>query len=156
MTTTPDRIEKRIILKAAPARVWRALADAEAFGSWFGAELRGPFAPGTTVHGKITHPGYEHLHLELQIERMDEGKLFSFRWHPYAIEADVDYSKEPTTLVELRLEPAPEGTLLVVTESGFDQIPAERRPRAFEMNSGGWQAQLHNIERYLTDVAHVA
>src|SRR5262245_14249994 len=153
MTTTsdrtPDRIEKQIELRASPERVWRALTSAREFGAWFGCEISSDFAPGTTVHGRITTKGYEGLAMELQIERMDRERLFSFRWHPYAIDPEVDYSREPTTLVELRLEPAAAGTRLVVSESGFDRIPADRRPRAFEMNAGGWEAQLRNIERYL-------
>lgn len=149
MTTSSDRIEKRITLRATPARVWRALSDAREFGTWFQADLRGDFAPGAKVSGKLTHPGFEHVTMELAIERMERERLLAFRWHPYAIEAGVDYSAEPMTLVELRIEPVPEGTLLVVTESGFDSIPAGRRLKAFEMNSNGWAAQLRNIERHV-------
>jgi uncharacterized protein YndB with AHSA1/START domain len=144
-----DRIEKRIELAATPERVWRALTSAREFGTWFGAKLEGDFAPGATVRGPITYTGYEHLTLEITIERMDERRLLSFRWHPHAVETGVDYSQEPTTLVEFRLEPSPAGTLLVVTESGFDRIPAGRRPKAFEMNSSGWAAQMANIARHV-------
>jgi uncharacterized protein YndB with AHSA1/START domain len=149
MTTTPDRIEKRITLRATPERVWRALSSPREFSAWFGVDLRDDFIPGTTVRGPITSKGYEHLTLEMTIERLDKERLLAFRWHPHAIEPNVDYSSEPMTLVEFRLEPVPEGTLLVVTESGFDKIPASRRPRAFEMNSGGWAAQLENIARHV-------
>jgi uncharacterized protein YndB with AHSA1/START domain len=149
MTTTSDRIEKRISLKAAPARVWRAISDARELGTWFGVDLRDDFAPGATVRGKLTIKGYEHVTLEMTIERIERERLFSFRWHPYALDPSVDYSKEPATLVEFRLEPEGEGTLLVVTESGFDQIPAARRAKAFEMNTSGWAAQLNNIARHV-------
>jgi uncharacterized protein YndB with AHSA1/START domain len=144
-----DRIEKRIELAAKPERVWRALASAREFGMWFGAKLEGDFAPGVTLRGPITNPGYEHLTLEMTIERMEEGRLFSFRWHPHAIESAVDYSQEATTLVELRIEPSRAGTQLVLTESGFDKLPAGRRPKAFEMSSSGWAAQLKNIARHV-------
>ena len=144
-----NRIEKRIELAAKPERVWRALASAREFGTWFGAKLEGEFAPGATLRGPITLKGYDHLTLEMTVERMEEGRLFSFRWHPYAVEKGVDYSHEATTLVEFRLEPSHAGTRLVVTESGFDTIPAGRRPKAFEMNSSGWAAQLTNIGRHV-------
>ena len=144
-----DHIEKRITLRATPARVWRALSDAREFGAWFQVDLRDDFAPGATVRGKLTIKGMEHLTMEIVIERMDRDRLLSFRWHPYAIDPAVDYAAEPTTLVELRIEPAAEGTLLVVTESGFDKVPAARRLKAFEMNSNGWAAQLLNIERHV-------
>src|SRR5436305_2329673 len=151
--TNTDRIEKNILLHAPKARVWRALTNAGEFGSWFGARLESDFAAGQHVTGNITHPGYEHLKFELDIERMDAEQLFSFRWHPYAIDPKVDYSKEPTTLVEFRLEKSAGGTLLIVTESGFDALPPGRRDEAFRMNSGGWEHQLKNIDAHVTQTA---
>ncbi|MGZ6144294.1 MAG: SRPBCC family protein, partial [Myxococcales bacterium] len=145
-----DRIEKQIHLRAPRSRVWRALTRAEEFGQWFGVELAGAFAEGATLRGRLTYPGYEHLTLEVQVERMDAEKLFSYRWHPYAVDAKRDYSKEPTTLVEFRLADAPGGTLLTIVESGFDAIPAERRAEAFRMNDGGWTAQAANLERHVS------
>jgi uncharacterized protein YndB with AHSA1/START domain len=145
----PDRIDKQILLHAPKARIWRALTDPAEFGSWFGVKLDGRFVPGEHVSGHITHPGYEHLRMEVQVDRMEADRLFSFRWHPYAVNPGVDYSVEPTTLVELLLESAEGGTRLRVVESGFDGIPAERRDDAFRMNSGGWEQQLKNIERHL-------
>jgi uncharacterized protein YndB with AHSA1/START domain len=144
-----DRIERKIVLRAQRPRVWRAIADAKEFGAWFGVKLESPFAAGARVRGKITTPGYEHLVMEITIERIDPERLFSYRWHPYAIEPGVDYSSEPTTLVEFRLEEVPGGTQLTVTESGFDQIPAARRAEAFRMNDQGWAEQLKNIERHV-------
>jgi uncharacterized protein YndB with AHSA1/START domain len=145
-----DRIEKKIVLRAPRERVWRALSSAEEFGAWFGADMKGAvFAPGQTARGRITHPGYEHLVLEMLIERLEEGRLFSWRWHPYAVDPRMDYSAEPMTLVTLELQDAPEGTLLTVVESGFDRIPAARRTEAFHMNEEGWSAQMQNIERHV-------
>jgi uncharacterized protein YndB with AHSA1/START domain len=150
MNKPTDRIEKTIKLRASRARIWRALTTPQEFGAWFGAKMDGTaFKPGARVTGKITVPGYDHLTLEMVIERMEAERLLSYRWHPYAVEPDVDYSAEPTTLVEFALEDAGDGTELSVTESGFDKIPAERRSIAFRMNEGGWAAQLGNIERYV-------
>jgi uncharacterized protein YndB with AHSA1/START domain len=149
-TPSTDRIEKRIELNASPARVWRALTDYREFGEWFRVKLESPFVPGKTTRGRLTYPGYEHLIMEVAVQKMEVERLFSFQWHPYAVDPKVDYSKERPTLVEFRLEKAGAGTLLVVTESGFDSIPAGRRAEAFRMNSNGWGAQLKNIE------AHVA
>jgi uncharacterized protein YndB with AHSA1/START domain len=144
-----DRIEKSVILKAPRSRVWRALSDAEEFGTWFGVKLEGAFTPGARVRGRITHPGYDHLSLEVTVERVDPEQLLSYRWHPYAIEPDVDYSAEPTTLVEFRLEDVSGGTRLTVIESGFDRIPLARRAEAFRMNEQGWAAQIENIRRHV-------
>ena len=146
-----DRIEKRIELKAPVARVWRALTDHREFGEWFRVKIDGPFVPGEVSRGNITYPGYEHLKWEAVVKAMEPERLFSFTWHPYAVDPKVDYSKEPQTLVEFRLEKTPEGTRLTVTESGFDKIPAGRRPEAFRMNEGGWAEQMKNIERYLAN-----
>jgi uncharacterized protein YndB with AHSA1/START domain len=147
--TSTDRIEKQIRLSAPRSRVWRALTDTREFGQWFGVKLSGTVAPGAKLRGPITSPGYEHVTLEVTVETVEPEKRFSFRWHPYAVEPDVDYSNEPTTLVVFTLEDVAGGTLLTVVESGFDKIPASRRAKAFEMNSRGWTAQLENIKRHL-------
>ncbi len=147
---TTDRIEKRIIIQASPSRIWQALANAEEFGAWFHMRLTGTFTPGARITGRITEPGYEHLTVEMLVERVDPERLFSYRWHPYAVESGVDYSIEQTTLVEFRLVETPGGTELTVVESGFDQIPVARRAEAFRMNDDGWTAQVQNVECYVT------
>ncbi|HEY7817354.1 MAG TPA: SRPBCC family protein [Vicinamibacteria bacterium] len=149
--TSTDRIEKQIVLKARRSRVWKALTDSKEFGTWFRAEIQDAFRPGASARGRVLYPGYEHLTFEIEIERMEPERLFSYRWHPYAVDPKVDYSKEPTTLVVFELEEIPEGTLLKVTESGFDRIPVARRDEAYRMNSGGWEEQVKNISRYLSD-----
>ncbi len=146
---TTDRIEKQVVLRAPRSRVWRALANAGEFGSWFGIELDGAFAPGASVKGHITMPGDQLLTIEIAIERMEPESRMSYRWHPYPIEADVDYSSEPTTLVEFQLEEVPDGTQLTIVESGFDRIPQARRAEAFRMNDEGWNGQLANIARHV-------
>ena len=147
--TSTDRIEKNVVLRAPRARVWQALTDSEAFGQWFGVEFAGPFPPGGRVSGRITHPGYEHLAFEMTIERMEPERLFAWRWHPNAVEAGVDYSTEPTTLVSFELADVAEGTRLTVVESGFDGIPLARRATAYRGNDEGWTQQMVAIERYL-------
>ena len=150
MAGSTDRIEKEIVLRAPRARVWRALTDAGEFGSWFGADLKGAsFAPGAKVSGRITSPGYEHVRLELVVERVEPERLLSWRWHPYPADAKQDYSGEPATLVVFELRDVPEGTHLKVVESGFDAIPASRRAEAWRMNDKGWASQLKNVERHV-------
>jgi len=145
-----NRIEKRIELKAPVSRVWRALTDHREFGEWFRVKLEGPFVPGEVSLGHITYPGYEHLKWEAIVQKIEPEQLFSFTWHPYGIDPKVDYSQETPTLVEFRLEKSATGTLLVVTESGFDKIPSDRRAEAFRMNDGGWAEQMKNIEAHVT------
>lgn len=144
-----DRIEQQIELKAPVARVWRALTDHREFGEWFGVNLEAPFAPGQTSLGRMTIPGYEHGKWEVVVQRMESERLFSFTWHPYAIDQEKDYSNEPPTLVEFRLERKGEGTLLTLTESGFSKIPAERRLEAFRMNDRGWARQMEDIANHV-------
>jgi uncharacterized protein YndB with AHSA1/START domain len=140
-----DRIEKEIVLRAPRSRVWRALANADEFGAWFGMKVEGTFAPGARA---IALHGHD-MTIEIAIERMDPESRMSYRWHPYPVDPGVDYSSEPTTLVEFELEEIAEGTRLTVVESGFDRIPASRRAEAFRMNSVGWAEQLENIARYV-------
>ena len=148
-TTVTDRIEKRILLRAPRSRVWRALTDAKEFGTWFQTVFAEPFRPGARIKGQITYPGYEHLQVEVLVVRMDAERLFSYRWHPNAVEPERDYSSEPMTLVEFNLEDAEGGTLLTVVESGFDGIPIARRAAALRGNEQGWSEQMKAIEDYL-------
>lgn len=144
-----DRIEKHIEIKAPAAKVWRALTDHREFGAWFRVKLAGPFVAGGTTHGQITYPGYEHLQFAAEVKSIKPETYFAFTWHPYAVDPNVDYSSEPQTLVEFRLTPTAEGTSLVVTESGFDKIPAGRRAEAIRSNDGGWAEQTKNIKRHV-------
>lgn len=161
MTEVADRIEKQVLLRAPLERVWRAISDSREFGTWFGVEFDGPFVAGERIVGRLVPTGVDTGIAKMQephrgkpfdftIDRIEPLRLFSFRWHPYAVELGVDYSKEPATLVVFKLEERSGGTLLTVTESGFDRIPLERRARAFAANEGGWTAQIGLIEKYVT------
>lgn len=147
---TSDSIVKTVVLRAPRARVWRALTNAQEFGTWFGVRFTDRFAPGDRVRGPITIQGYEHLTLDMTIETMEPERRFAWRWHPNAIDAKRDYSQEPTTLVTFELEDVPEGTKLTVTESGFDAVPAARRAEAFRGNEGGWTYQMEAIKRHVS------
>jgi uncharacterized protein YndB with AHSA1/START domain len=164
MGTDTDRIEKKVLLRAPLERVWRAVSDAKEFGSWFGVEFDGPFVAGTLVTGKIvptkadaevakTQKPYEGAKFEFTVDRVEPERLISFRWHPFAVDPGVDYSSEPTTLIVFELEENANGTLLTVTESGFDRIPLARRAKAFTMNDQGWTAQMKLIEKHLAHTA---
>jgi len=159
-----DRIEKRILLHASRARVWKALTDAKEFGEWFGVRFDGPFVAGAPLHGvivptqtdadiaKLQEP-YAGRAFDITVDRIEPQRRFSFRWHPYAVEPGVDYSQEPTTLVAFTLEEQPGGIRLTVTESGFDQVPLDRRAKAFASNEGGWEKQMTLIEKHLAHSA---
>jgi uncharacterized protein YndB with AHSA1/START domain len=145
-----DRIEKKVFLRAPRERVWRAVANAEEFGKWFGVDLTGrAFTPGATVRGPVLHEKYRHLTWEAEIEEIVPERRVSWRWHPSAIDVHRDYSKEPTTLVVFELADAPGGTMLTVTESGFDRIPPDRRDDAYRGNESGWTQQMVAIEKYI-------
>ena len=156
-----DRIEKTILLRASLNKVWNALADSKAFGTWFGVRFDDPFEPGKPVHGVLVGTAcdedvakmqkqHEGIAFDITIERMDVLKLFSFRWHPFAIEPGIDYSAEPTTLVTFELEETPDGVMVRVTESGFDRIPLERRAKAFTANEAGWALMVQVFGKYVS------
>src|ERR1700722_7414565 len=150
MNTSTDRIERKVIINAPRTRVWRAVSDAGEFGDWFGVNFKGKtFVAGKHVQGKITYPGYEHLTMDVLIEQVVPEKLLSWRWPPAAIDPKVDYSHEPTTLVEFELKDADGGTLLTVIESGLDKIPLARRADVFRMNSSGWDQQMENVKKHV-------
>ena len=149
-TQSTDRIEQRVVVRAPRSRVWRAITTAKEFGEWFRVNLEGEFAEGATIRGQITHPGYEHVTMDMLVERIEPERHFSYRWHPYAIDPAVDYSAEPTTLVEFILEEIEGGTAVTIIESGFDRIPLARRAEAFRMNDRGWAGQIKNLTRYVS------
>ena len=147
--SSTDRIEKKVVIRAPRSRVWRAIAAPEEFGTWFRMRLDGALAEGKPVRAQITHPGFEHVVLDMTAERIEPERYLSYRWHPYAIDTSVDYSKEPTTLVEFTLEEAPDGTEVTIVESGFDRIPLARRAEAFRMNDKGWAGQIRNLAQHV-------
>jgi uncharacterized protein YndB with AHSA1/START domain len=155
-----DRIEKQVLLRAPLDRVWRAISESQEFGRWFGVRIDGPFVAGTSVTATITATTVDEEVAELQrphagakatwqIVAVDPPRRLAYRWHPFAVEPDVDYDSEPATLVEFTLSPTPDGVLLTIVESGFDAIPAARRSAAFEANSGGWAKQVELVRKYL-------
>ena len=145
-----NSIEKSINLKAPVARVWRALTDHKEFGEWFRVDLENPFVVGEITCGQITYPGYEHMRWEATVQAMEPERLFSFTWCPYGGDPDVDYLKEPQTLVEFRLESTSDGSRLDITESGFDALPDdERRVDALRSNTQGWNAQVEHIATHV-------
>lgn len=145
-----DRIEKLVELRTPIERVWRALTDHEEFGEWFRVKLDGPFVAGEVSHGQITYPGYEHMKWGATVQAMDPERLFSLTWCPYAGDPDIDYSNEPTTLVEFKLEATSDGTRLVISESGFNGLPDDaRRVDALRSNTRGWNEQVKNIAAHV-------
>ena len=150
MSGQTDRIEQQVLLPNPQSRVWRALSDAAQFAEWFGIKFDGPFAAGKSTNGKIAIKGQE-VTFEFAIEAIEPERRFAFRWHPYAIDPNVDYSSEPMTHVEFTLAAVDGGTMLKVVESGFDKIPASRRVEAFQMNTNGWTGQMKRIAKYLAE-----
>jgi uncharacterized protein YndB with AHSA1/START domain len=150
MNTSTDRIERSIAINAPRAKVWRALTNAEEFGTWFGADLKGQrFAPGQRARGPVTFKGYEHMLFDVVVDRLEPEELMSYRWHPYAHDPNVDYTKEEPTLVTFTLKDAPGGTLLTVVETGFDKLPPERRMETFRMNTLGWESQTKKLAQHV-------
>jgi uncharacterized protein YndB with AHSA1/START domain len=144
-----ERIEKKIEIAAPVSRVWKALTDSRQFGEWFLVKMDGPFVAGEPIGGQITHPGYEHVRMEIVVKEIKPETYFSYTWHPFAVDKATDYSQELPTLVEFHLAEVSGGTLLTVTESGFENVPATRRAEAFRRNDGGWLQQMKNIEAYV-------
>jgi uncharacterized protein YndB with AHSA1/START domain len=150
-----NSIERSILINAPRERVWNALTNAESFGTWFGADLKGQtFAKGKRALGAMgtscgREVGPDTVWFDVIIERIDPQDLFSYRWHPYAVQPGVDYSVEEPTLVTFTLKDAPNNsTLITVLESGFDNVPPHRRLEAFRMHTGGWEVQLNNLAKH--------
>lgn len=159
MSSSTDRIEKKVTLRASRERVWEAISDSRQFATWFGLQVDAPFVAGARVDARIgqtqvddeiarfqaSHVGKPCV---LLIETIEPMRLFSFRWHPGA-DADPNDPDAVTTLVTFELADAEEGVLLTICETGFDRLPAAQRAKAFANNEGGWQAQAGLIAKYL-------
>jgi uncharacterized protein YndB with AHSA1/START domain len=144
-----DAIRKSTHIDAPIDRVWRAVSDHRQFGAWFKVALDQPFAAGQPSTGHLTYPGFEHMAWTAHVVAVEPPHRLAFRWHPYALDPKVDYSGEPTTLVEFLLREADGGTEVEVVESGFDSIPAHRRDEAYRMNSNGWEEQMKFLRDYV-------
>jgi len=144
-----NSIQKTADFAVPIERLWRAITDHVEFGAWFRVALEAPFAVGETARGRVLYPGFEKVIWEAKVTQMQEPSLFAFTWHPYAIDPEVDYSKEEPTVVEFRLEPTAAGTRLTITETGFDALPDHRRPDALRLNDKGWTTQLENIGKHV-------
>ncbi|MDB5802320.1 MAG: hypothetical protein JWL63_3259 [Rhodocyclales bacterium] len=145
-----DRIERSVVIQAPRDRVWKALSNAETFGTWFGANLKGQqFVPGQRTQGPLTIANLEHVKFDVIVERVEPKNMMSYRWHPAALDPSMDYEQEPRTLVTFTLADLPGNqTRLTVVETGFDNVPPNRRLEAFRMNSNGWGWQADNVKRY--------
>ena len=144
-----DKITQSTHIPAPIDRVWRAISDHKEFGEWFRVALDQPFEAGKTSTGRITIPGFDHVQWNAEVVTVEPPRRLAFRWHPYAIDPNVDYSNEPATLVEFSLSERDGGTDVEVVETGFDALPPHRRDEAFRMNSQGWEAQMNNVRQYL-------
>lgn len=145
-------IERKVLLRAPRSRVWNALTDVQKFCHWFGVDSAdGVFTPGAKVHmgASEEHGG----NFDVFVQQMQPEHLFTWRWHPGAHDPSLDYSKESTTLVAFELADADGGTLLTITESGFDDISLARRAKVFGQNNQGWDDQVQNLERYVKQAA---
>lgn len=138
-----------------------ALTDSAQFGVWFGMKLDGPFVAGQPLKGHIVptemdpeiarmQAPYSGYPVNWMVDRIEPKSLFSLRWHPYAIDPEIDYSDEPMTLITFTLKEVTGGVALTVTETGFENIPAHRRTEALKANDGGWAKQMELIATYVT------
>ena len=148
----PIRIERKKLVRAPRARVWQALTNIEQFCKWFHVEAKGTFQPGARVEMTSTYEDHKGVRFYLIVEEIQTERKFSWRWHPGAPQT-ADLSREPMTLVEFFLEEVEGGTMVTVVESGFDRIAIERRAKAFEDNSRGWEIQLDSLAGYVPKAA---
>ena len=141
----PDRIERTVELAHPPAKVWAALTTAEGLGTWFGNQASIDLRPGGTAQLSWSTGDKAHL----QVERVEEPRVFGYTWHIYGLPED-----DPRrTYVEFTLEPEGEGTRLTVVESGFAQLSDDAYRTAYKGNTDGWANELAELVDYLDAAA---
>jgi len=145
-------IERKTLIRAPRSRVWKAIADLNQFSAWFSVQAEGVFEPGARVRMTSTYKGHEGTVFYMTIDEISPEHRFSWRWNPDA-ELPREDTTAPTTLVEFRLEEVEGGTLVTVTESGFDRVDPAHRAKAFADNSEGWKIQMENLSAYVGKTA---
>jgi uncharacterized protein YndB with AHSA1/START domain len=139
----PDRIERTMTLPRTPYEVWPALTTVEGLSSWFGERAAIDLRPGgrasMTFAGGVT--------VEMRVERVEEPSVFAYTWRLPNLPDD-----DPRrTYVEFTLEPAGDGTLLRVTETGFAQLPDDIRRETYESHREGWSRELAELAKHLNE-----
>jgi uncharacterized protein YndB with AHSA1/START domain len=137
------KIERKTLIQAPLPRVWKALTTAQEFGAWFSSDVKGEFEAGKRMELISTHATSKGQAFHFTIERMEPERVFSWRWHPGSAKPE-----DGTTLVEFQLEETEGGTLVTVTETGFEGIALARRVKAFDENTRGWESQLDALVKY--------
>lgn len=146
-----SRIERSIEIDAPPARVFRALTDAQELGVWFRVAIEGAIAPGEEVWMTSLAEGHAGQRFNVRIGEMTPPHRMVWHWHPGEVDPAIDYAGEPRTTVTFVLTPTAGGTRLTVTETGFGAIGLERRAKVFQDNSAGWTEVLTWLRRHVQE-----
>lgn len=137
----PDRIERTMTIGRPPSEVWPALTTAEGLSAWFGERATIDLRPGGAA--SMTFAG--GMTVEMRVERVEEPSVFAYTWRLPNLPED-----DPRrTYVEFTLEPAGNGTLLRVTETGFAQLPLDSRRETYESHLDGWSTELAELAQHL-------
>ncbi len=138
---TEQVIRQQVVLKAPREKVWEAISTPEGWNGWFGENAQGGFQLGDTMI-------LDGISYAVVVE-MEAPSRFAYKWHP-GEECAVDkYPESEMTTVRFLLEDHPEGTLLTLIETGFENIPEERRARCVTLNTDGWRWELGELQAYL-------
>lgn len=148
IATITDAIERKVFLRASRKNVWDDITDPKLFAEWFSMDIKGTFEPGNKITGTVNFKEHEKMIVDAKIDEMVPQKVFSWYWHPFPADPNFDYSKEAMTHISFELKDSPGGTLLTVTESGFDKLSPSRRNETYNANSEGWDMVLKSIEKH--------
>ncbi len=143
------KIERRVEINAPIAKVWEVIIDHKKFGEWFRCKLDQPFKEGEVSTGMMTFPGAEHVKWNAKVIKIESERCLEFSWPPYIEDETVDLSNEPWLNCRFELESIPGGTLLTITESGFDKLSPVIRDDARRGNEQGWEIQAGHILEYV-------
>ena len=137
----PNTITRRLDLRHPREKVWAALTTPDGLTGWFGSHVDGRIEPGHDVRMRWEQHGHEAT---LSIKVVDPMDVFAYCWAIVGTAED-----DPRrTYVEFRLEPAADGTVLTVTETGFAQLP-DALLASYQGNTDGWAAELAELVAYL-------
>lgn len=145
----PHEIAHEILVDAPADRVWAIITQADHIRAWFafdGAEI--DLRPG----GELVMTWNEHGTYHARIERIEPGRLLSWRWARLPGEQP---RPGDSTLVEFTLTPEGGATRLRVVESGFrdlDLTGAEQAQWAAD-NTRGWQGGFSALKTHAETVA---
>ncbi|MFZ4508648.1 MAG: SRPBCC domain-containing protein [Fimbriimonas sp.] len=135
------KIERKELIQAPIDRVWATIGTAEGTREWFKVTVEGEWKAGNDV----TLTWNSGSRTEIRLLTIEAPHRFAYQWHPGVSALLSEFPEGELTTVTFELRETPEGTELLLTETGFDRISEDRQLQALGLNTAGWEEEIQVI-----------